>query len=367
MEKKSQIQSSYLIWTIIIIAGFAVLAYVFFRLNLGGQVDSQVCHESVVLRGTVPDITQGYVNLKCKAEHICVTSGLLTKGNCTKEYGVGAKGITYVKVNSKSDVEKLVAQSIVECWSMMGEGKVSVFSQYAATNYGFGVVYPTCLVCSRIAFDKTALDRRGIYLNALDVMTYMRTHTVPGKEISYYDYISGESNAKFDVKTSFNIPKNPDAKNAQDIGTIPVDSITPAEIENQRKDDILQYKPLAVMFMQMSAPSHVGSALNVGKVAIAAVAGSFAIAPGTSWDTTKGIAKLCTAGGWVGPAVCAGLLVIGGAIQQGSVAYNRAITAGYCGDLSVGGEARDGCSVVRTVNYDEAGMREYCSLIEGVS
>ena len=59
--------------------------------------------------------------------------------------------------------------------------------------------------------------------------------------------------------------------------------------------------------------------------------------------------------------------LIAGIAQQGSVAYNRDVTAGYCGDVSSGGEERDGCSVVRTVNYNKEEIGSYCSVIESIS
>jgi cystathionine beta-lyase len=37
-----------------------------------------------------------------------------------------------------------------------------------------------------------------------------------------------------------------------------------------------------------------------------------------------------------------------------------------CGDVSVGKDARDGCSVVRTVNYNVKDLSQYCSIIESI-
>ena len=60
-------------------------------------------------------------------------------------------------------------------------------------------------------------------------------------------------------------------------------------------------------------------------------------------------------------------MAIAGVYQQGSVAYNRAITAGYCSDTLTGPEAREGCSVVRTANYDAESISQYCKNIESIA
>jgi len=50
--------------------------------------------------------------------------------------------------------------------------------------------------------------------------------------------------------------------------------------------------------------------------------------------------------------------------QMGSVAINQYITAGYCGDVSYGDNAREGCSVVRLVDYNITEIKKYCAVIE---
>lgn len=369
MDKKGDISVGVFVTTALIIAGFGILLYFGYQAITTGQADKEVCHQTVVLRATSPQIGQNYVPLKCKTEKICVTTGLFA-GKCT-DFG-SEKGITYAKVKSVEDVEKLVAQSIIDCYSMMGEGKVSIFSQYIAQTYGLGSVYPSCIMCSRIAFDKEKLGKAGIDLSTMDLVNYMRTHLLPGKDVTYYDYLAGENTAGFTSKDKFELPvfKTENGKIVQGTENVDMESLSgealASEIERQKKDEALQEHELAILFMQISAPSHGESAWNAIKTVGGTAAGTYAAAPRVSTWLAKGIGKLCTAGGWVGPAICLGTLAIAGIYQQGNVAYNRAMTAGYCGDISVGNEARSGCSAVRTINYNVDDIKQYCGIIESI-
>ena len=83
------------------------------------------------------------VPLKCATEKVCISDK--SKGECS-EFET-TKGITKVKVEKVADVEKLVSQKMVDCWTMMGEGKVSIFSPWVAQTYGIGEIYPSCVIC----------------------------------------------------------------------------------------------------------------------------------------------------------------------------------------------------------------------------
>ncbi|MCF7800337.1 hypothetical protein K9M16_05050, partial [Candidatus Babeliales bacterium] len=63
--------------------------------------------------------------------------------------------------------------------------------------------------------------------------------------------------------------------------------------------------------------------------------------------------------------LCMGLGLFAISAQQINVAYNQNIAAGHCVDVfdeSSGKEARNGCSVVRTIPYEE--IDKYCAVIE---
>ena len=60
------------------------------------------------------------------------------------------------------------------------------------------------------------------------------------------------------------------------------------------------------------------------------------------------------------------LLAVGGIYQYYSVSANKAVSASYCGDVMNGDSAREGCSVVRTINYNLEDISKYCSSIESI-
>src|SRR3990172_6186358 len=154
MKKKADISASTIVTVFLLIIGFGILLLFYYQINFSERVDKEACHQSVVFRATLPAFAgiKDFIPLKCKTEKVCVTSKLF--GQSCDDFK-GASGVTKAKVNNKGGVEKVIAQRIFDCWEMMGEGKVSIFSQWFAETYGLGSVYPTCVICSRIAFDRT--------------------------------------------------------------------------------------------------------------------------------------------------------------------------------------------------------------------
>lgn len=370
-KKKGAISIDFLIGTILLVLGFGLALIIYFNLGGTGELDRDICHESVILRATLPELIEGYIPLKCRTEKICITSGLLGDVLESKECEdfVGEKGIAYMKVKSITDIEKVYAEEILKCWQMMGEGKISFFNQYVAKNYGFKSVYPMCSICSRIAFNKDTITSDNFNFSRMDVSRYMMTHKIPGKDLTYFEYMASE-NGKIAVKENL-FPETPkqipdialDGESLVAIGTgnnqVQSQDIA-SELSVEGKDTALQLKESAVLFMQISSPKHADSIGNVLRLITGVELASFILAPGLTLRANQALGKACV-GDW---EVCLSLAIIGVGIQQTNVAWNRAVTAGYCGDVSVGSEARDGCSAVRTVGYNLDDISSYCKVIE---
>lgn len=368
-NKKAEITSSQIISIILVIIGFAIILFVYSQISWSGMVDKEVCHQSVIYRGTSQYITgtTSFIPLNCKTDKVCITSGFLG-GNC-KEFE-NVKGVTKLKVKNKEEIEQFIARDIIDCWQTMGEGKVSIFSNFLADKYGLGTIYPSCVICTRIAFDNQSLAKSGINLSKLDVMRYMMTHAIPEKNISYFQYLAGEK-GKVDAVMQNNLElydiiqkqetelEREKLQESVDNGAVILnkngEQITIEDMLKQpQKEDNSE---LAIVFMQISAPSHSGVLKNtLGSLGLAYGA-SFFLAPKFTTSMTGKIFSSPLP--WV-------TLVIAGIYQQYSVAENRAISAGYCGDVSVGEGAREGCSVVRTANYDVNAISQYCSVIESI-
>lgn len=365
--KKADLTMKTLVTIILLVVGFGIALFIYYQLSGTERVDREVCHQSVIYRATLPAFggMKEYVPLKCKTQKFCITTGFFG-GECEKFKNTG--GVVKVKVKDKEQIEKFITQELVDCWSMMGEGKVSVFSQWIAENYGFGSVYPTCVICNRIAFDKTNLEKAGIDLEKIDVLNYMITHAVPDKDISYYDYLIGEG-GKFDVSLR---PGLTQVKEAVEKITSAGESVNEQE-EKELKESITNLNgvqggywtagetpeveeevgEISVMFMQISAPENFKTLANGIKTVVGGgTLGAFLISPMKVVSIVKTVAAH--------PIIAGIIALVGAGTQQINVAWMRSVTAGFCGDITVGTDARSGCSVVRVVKYDESNLRNFC-------
>ena len=371
--KKAEITSTTLVAIILLILGFAVLLYVFYQLNWQGEINDQVCHTSVIMRATTPELpgAENFVPLKCRTSKFCFG------GEC-KDFE-DAKGVDSVKVKDVKAIDKFLADEVVRCWAMMGEGKVNLFTQYWAKEWGVGKVYPTCVICSRIAYGEK-LDK-NIDLEKINVDEYMKNYKAPGKSVSYYDYIIGE-NGKIEVD-SFRGEKTPvsdDVLKQLGISREDLPSEDDFEVETYTEEP-KSNQELAVVFTQISAPDYENVFEHTMTLALGVFGFSFVNKPGAfvqkiptkvPYPSVPG-ESLSGAGKTVFKKsltpfvkIVAVGAIIAGIAQYANVKHNQAVTAGYCGDISTG-KASEGCSVVRIVNYDVSEINQYCSVIESVS
>src|SRR3989344_2606847 len=138
---------------VLLLAGFVVILLVYSQIAFESNVDRTVCHESVILRGTLSTNFElkETVPLKCKTEKICVSSNFFGKGDCKDELG---NKYSSVKISSdaekkEQEVKSMIAREMAACWSMMGEGKIQVFTG----DLKLDAAKEKCVVCSRISFD----------------------------------------------------------------------------------------------------------------------------------------------------------------------------------------------------------------------
>jgi len=385
-EKKGAMTMNMLVMIIILVVGFAIVFYFFVMFDWTGRVNEEVCHQSVIYRATLPSMAgmKEYVPLKCKTDKICITSGLI--GGSCKEFE-NLTGITKMKVRNTEQIEQILAREIIDCWRMMGEGKVQVFDQWLATTYGVGGVGSSCVICNRIAFDKRGLEKAEIDLSKIDVMKYMQTHAIPNQDISYYGYLSGQG-GKISVggleATELTNSERTKIQAFLDANKDKLGNLGEYELVSAEENPDMNKNPdeLAIMFMQVTGPSEGEVLTNTLKAGLVALGIGGYYRPGAFITTTtiqnpyirNSLGRFATGNRAIVSKtvltpfakIVAIAAVVGLVAQYGNVAYNRAVTAGYCGDISTGGEARDGCSVVRTINYDIEDISQYCSVIESI-
>src|SRR3989344_3168854 len=146
LNKKGTVSVSFIITVILIIAGLVILLFVYVNLFSFGQIDREVCHTSVIFRATLPQIAANYIPLKCPTQKICVTGKFIGKGEC--EEFKNSEGVTTIRVSNSekglNQIQKVYADEVLGCWSMMGEGKVGVFPDFVLENFGVGKAEPAC-------------------------------------------------------------------------------------------------------------------------------------------------------------------------------------------------------------------------------
>ncbi|MBM3247596.1 hypothetical protein FJZ17_03615 [Candidatus Pacearchaeota archaeon] len=349
LNKKGEITVSWIITIILLALGFIFLLVFYFNIGGTGTMDDEICHQSVILRATMPNLAQDYLPLKCKTKKICITSsGLFNLGACKDLEG--EKGISTVKVKSVADIEKVYAEEILKCWAMMGEGKLELF--HSGVDYsGFGLLPSKCVVCSRIAFDKTKLEEAKIDLSQMNVRAYMTRYLVPGTNLTYFEYIAGDRGV---YTIDEDIEVKVDAAKLDEAG-IKIEGASTFKIKSDKAETLQTsntYSSDAILFMQVIAPKH-GEVLQNTAETLGIAGGALAF---SAPKLISGAVKTL----WP-------LAIVAGLFQQGAVWYNRGLSASYCQKTSLNQkDARDGCSVVRSTGYNLAEISKYCTEIESI-
>ena len=162
-RKKGQISNT-VIGLILLLVSLAIIIAIFVNLNSSVSVDREACHTSVVLKGTVPDIgganVKNAISLNCQTKKLCISA--LSKGNCSDQFGKSFETLTVTGTTDEKGkaILQAVAREMADCWNMMGEGKLSVFSREVSSNdapYAAAAV-----ICTRIVFDNSITGNIGL-------------------------------------------------------------------------------------------------------------------------------------------------------------------------------------------------------------
>ena len=179
MGKKGELTTQQIVILIILIASFSIILFLLFRLNLGKETNSELCRNSVVLRGKsiLPGET---TQLKCYKSYKCVTAD----GSCE-----GLNNPEIVKVKTVDEVYKELSGEMANCWFMFGEGKINYLTEndLAKNNY--------CSVCSEIIFDDSLAKIQGMENGKIDknklYYNYLEKNNVSYAKTNYLNYLFG--------------------------------------------------------------------------------------------------------------------------------------------------------------------------------
>jgi len=178
-EKKGEITSQQIVLLIVLIVSFAVILFFIFRLNLGKTSDAEVCHNSVVTRGSGV-IPKESIPLTCKTSYICITKD----GSCEKMTNPEIK-----KVSTANDVYDVLANQMADCWWMFGEGKLN----YVGKTFNSDLY---CSICSQVIFDNSLTMFQNGQINQNDFYDYLSIAKMSDQNISYLDYLVGLKSSK---------------------------------------------------------------------------------------------------------------------------------------------------------------------------
>lgn len=359
--KKGALAPGVIVGTLLVLVGFFLVSYLFYSSISKPDFDRETCKQSAVFRASLPSEKniQRNIPLKCQTRKVCIG------GDCDEFIGeekvINKKNILKGREGEKQ-IERIITEEFLGCWNMMGEGKISLFSSAIQEKLGLSdKVYAGCVICSRIAFNEDNLPD-SVELENVDPLEYMAKYKMPGKDVSYYEYLTKEK-AQFKGKDDLIIPEPEDEdteglddnldkieENLDDIGELD----DPGNVESDERET----KEIAIVFQQISeVEGRWGSLKNLG-IAAAAVGGSGHFL--TSGLTTK-------AGAAVGGKILAAIGIATVGVQQlYAVPGQENFAAGYCGDISYGSDAYNGCSSVRLVNYNINDIKKTCPVIESI-
>lgn len=134
--KRGEITTQQIVMLIIILISFAVLLFFLMQLDLGKTSEREVCHNSVIARGSSV-LPENAVPLNCQRSYVCITSD----GTCEDMTNPVKEN-----VDTKEDVYMVLADEMSECWWMFGEGDINYVGKET-----FPGLY--CSICSQINFD----------------------------------------------------------------------------------------------------------------------------------------------------------------------------------------------------------------------
>lgn len=192
-NKKADIDWKFFLAIVVIAVSIIVLLWFYYQYQWKGEIDKQTCHESAILKASMPRVMERAVvdlPLKCKTKKICITDNFMG-GECEEFQGEKFEVERVSKDEEKqlAEIKDIIANSLYDCWSMMGEGKLNIFSrEFELKRYS-----SKCVVCSRIAFDKELKEKLAEEFpeGIPGISNYLDTKKIPNKNMNYSEFLTG--------------------------------------------------------------------------------------------------------------------------------------------------------------------------------
>jgi hypothetical protein len=357
ISRKGEITSEQTVKFVLPVLAFLIILGFLVYLGFKEAAQEDICHLTVISRGTSPEAAQAAIPLKCATKKVCLTDG---SGRCDDSLA-GEQEIEVVKlptVRNTEDkenirkaarvIEEVSAEEMYNCWKMMGEGKIDIFGNYYISRGLKTVEGPTCVICSRVVIDKGVSEE---VTSEVDVRRYMKENQVPDGDLTYLQAFTD---------SSFNTYPYVSTKAFQE---------KIKSIEDKNIDEVqASGREIALVFMQIKAPGIAEAIGNLGQDALFSAGGAFMV---SSVRGVSGVLSLGKLGLRSVPVVLGGGAAL--AAFSGFNAYlGQTTAAGYCGALTTTSEierasGKEGCSIVEAVPYDFRAINTMCEEIEGIT
>lgn len=333
MKKRGELTSSEIIAIVLTIIGFIVaLTFLLVFLDLDKQSLDEVCALSVLTRATAPETVNTYIPLKCQTNKYCIGK------DCSEFIGEAHVEDISLPSNDQSAInliEETNANAMYDCWSLMGEGKLDLFSG-GTKAVGWNQADTACVICSRIALNIP--EERKSISDQTNLKEYMRTHQIPQKSETYLEAFTDRGTNTY-TRTSDEVLKNLDNKDL---------------VKNTIRFET-QTDQLAVIFTQIRPPSYSKVLDNLGELG-GTLAGSAFFTPGVNKVLLSGSGLVLT-------GITAGGVTV---FSMYNTYQGKVAAGGYCGTLTSRESAEEkGCSVVQILPYDPEVINTICDHIEG--
>jgi len=163
--------------------------FIFNEYFTGEGSDREVCKESIIVRGAIPEVKKAGAAvsfkeefpLKCKTKVIEVTKDDITD----------------------KKVEGIIGDALAECWFLFGSGDLNVFP---ADFYGDNSI---CIPCARIHLTEDA--KKAVEEGKIDIeglLNDVNLFELGGKKTSYLNYLNGVGKLFYPFNPASNSPFN---------------------------------------------------------------------------------------------------------------------------------------------------------------
>ncbi len=298
-NKRGMTVQSMLIGIIITILSAAIIFLFLRAFPFTSTVDKEACHNSVILRNNAllrgEGILPETIPLNCKTQDIKIST------------------------SNEEVIKRDIANSMYDCWWMMGEGKMDFFSESAWRDWGVpgaGTAKSSCVICSTITFEENAQGHQ------VDLLSYLEQTRVPSKNLTYLEYLSQEEKAEL-----------------------------PTEIKVEKLDTNQNY---AIVFMSIKGADIVGEIKNyIGFGGTTAFFVPRLLAKGLTKIGVKGATKLIPVVGWII------------AIAEAAGHTITFFTSAHAAAMHCDGE-REGCNAIILTPLTASDIAAQCQNIESI-